>query len=125
MMIDPETLQLATPACPVTREEVFVRGTEPTEFCARHGGRTMAGAPGASWLSRIFGGGKPAPAEAPAQPAAAAERKAPAIAPRQTVKTDPGKQPAAEGEKKKRLFKRIFGIFGGGKKEQDQPPPKP
>ena len=35
--IDPETMQLATPECPVTREEVYIQGTEPTEFCALHG----------------------------------------------------------------------------------------
>src|SRR5262249_39810009 len=56
VMIDPETLQLATPNCPVTREEVYLRGTEPTEFCLRHGGQMATQAPPASWLSTIFGG---------------------------------------------------------------------
>ncbi|HHV62039.1 MAG TPA: penicillin-binding protein 1A [Firmicutes bacterium] len=28
---------LATPACPATRTEVFVKGTEPTEYCKLHG----------------------------------------------------------------------------------------
>src|SRR5665213_3394961 len=36
--IDPESLALATPECPVTREEVYIHGTEPTEFCPLHGG---------------------------------------------------------------------------------------
>ena len=64
--IDPETLALATPECPVTREEVYIHGTEPTEFCPLHGGR-MAGdsAPG-SWLSHIFGGDKEKGADAAA-----------------------------------------------------------
>ncbi len=56
--IDPETMQLATPACPITREEVYIHGTEPTEFCALHGGRMASDAPPASWLSRVFGGDK-------------------------------------------------------------------
>ncbi len=34
--IDPTSGQLATPACPTTREEVFIAGTEPTESCSLH-----------------------------------------------------------------------------------------
>ena len=36
--IDPKTDQLATPSCPVTREEFYIAGTEPTKYCAKHGG---------------------------------------------------------------------------------------
>lgn len=35
--IDPVTGQLATSRCPETMEEVFVAGTEPTEYCPVHG----------------------------------------------------------------------------------------
>ena len=35
-MIDPQTAQLATSACPQTREEIFIDGTEPTTFCEVH-----------------------------------------------------------------------------------------
>jgi membrane carboxypeptidase/penicillin-binding protein len=35
--VDPETGQLATPGCPITRFEVFVEGTEPQEECQLHG----------------------------------------------------------------------------------------
>src|ERR1700686_4363803 len=59
--IDPETMQLATPMCPITREEVYIHGTEPTEFCTLHGGHMASDAPPASWLSRIFGGKEPEP----------------------------------------------------------------
>jgi penicillin-binding protein 1B len=52
--IDPETLELATPNCPVTRQEVFIAGTQPTQYCERHGGNAEAEARG-SWLSRLFG----------------------------------------------------------------------
>ena len=41
--IDPESMALATPECPVTREEVFIHGTEPAEFCPLHGGTRTAG----------------------------------------------------------------------------------
>jgi penicillin-binding protein 1B len=119
--IDPDTLQLATPECPITREEVYIHGTEPTEFCSVHGGRMASDAPPASWLSRIFGGDKPADGE-PAQPGA------PGVSPAPTSKKPgpPGassaeSQTQPEEENKKGLFRRIFGIFGGSKKDADKP----
>lgn len=36
--VDPQTGQLATSGCPQTVEEVFIEGTEPTDYCAIHGG---------------------------------------------------------------------------------------
>ncbi len=116
VMIDPETLQLATPSCPVTRAEVYVRGTEPTEFCVRHGGRMMTQTPAAGWLSRLFGGGKSGAGDKPEDSSGAAQPPAPPSA--------QGAQSPDESEKKKGLLKRIFGIFGGGKKDQEKPPPK-
>ena len=62
--IDPDTLQLATPLCPVTRDEVYIRGTEPTEFCYKHGGQMFAQEPSAAWLARIFGGAQNVPGTA-------------------------------------------------------------
>jgi penicillin-binding protein 1B len=122
--IDSDTLQLATPACPVTREEVYIHGTEPTEFCSVHGGR-LASEPPTSWLSRIFGGEKskapetaaPSAADASSDSAPAAKKHAkpaPAAAAAES-KTPP------EDENKKSLFKRIFGIFGVGKKDPGKP----
>jgi penicillin-binding protein 1B len=58
--IDPETLQLATPNCPATREEYFVEGTQPTVYCQKHGGSA-----GGTWLSRLFGGDKPTESATP------------------------------------------------------------
>lgn len=37
VMIDPETNELATPECPVCREEFYIAGTEPTKHCTKHG----------------------------------------------------------------------------------------
>jgi penicillin-binding protein 1B len=72
--IDPETLQLATPKCPTTRQEVFIDGTQPTVYCQKHGG-SSAGAGLFPWLSRIFGSKSPPPPEqsvrAPTTPAPA------------------------------------------------------
>jgi len=121
--IDPETLQLATPACPVTRQEVYIRGTEPTEYCVRHGGgKLMTQTPGASWLSRIFGGksAQPEPPPGAASPTPGQGGVAPAA-----PATHSDAQAAAGEEKKKGLLKRIFGIFGGSKKDEEKPPPKP
>jgi penicillin-binding protein 1B len=115
--IDPESLALATPECPVTREEVYIHGTEPTEFCPLHGGH-MAGdsAPG-SWLSHVFGGDKDKGTESSAEPGAGngPSTKRPADP---SASTD-NQQP--EDENKKGILRRIFGIFGG-KKDADKAP---
>jgi penicillin-binding protein 1B len=74
--IDPETLQLATPACPITRQEVYIAGTAPTEFCERHGGGGSPQIPTAAiGVSKIFGG----------------QQK-----PQENPSTSPGTQPTAQ-----------------------------
>ncbi len=123
--IDPESLQLATASCPTTREEFFVVGTEPTEFCVLHGGRAMNPASEPGWLSRIFGGGKKEPPAPPGVEAGAPEPSG----------QHPGDVQLPNEEKKKGLMHKIFGIFGGSKKDkdkekepdkdQDKPPQKP
>jgi hypothetical protein len=120
--IDPDTLQLATPECPITREEVYIHGTEPTEFCSVHGGRMASDAPPASWLSRIFGGDKPKDAE-PAPPGAPGASSAPTSTKPGAPASSAESQTQPEEENKKGLFRRIFGIFGGSKKDADKPNP--
>src|SRR5690242_8059128 len=114
VQIDPTTLELATPACPTTRQEVFLSGTEPTEFCELHGGRMLTQTPPASWLSRIFGADKTKSDDAPPPSVAAGPFSSPPV---------PGtaSAPAAsdEEEKKSGILHKIFGIFGGKKPEQD------
>jgi penicillin-binding protein 1B len=114
--IDPESLALATPECPVTREEVYIHGTEPTEFCPLHGGGRMAGdTPPGSWLSHVFGGDKDKGADS-GSPGAAGEGARPsATPPGSATNQEP------EEENKKGVLRRIFGIFGG-KKDADKPP---
>jgi penicillin-binding protein 1B len=146
--IDPETLQLATPSCPVTRREVFIQGSAPTEFCERHGGFMLTQTPPISWLSRVFGGGddsepgqanagamnakgKPA-ATATAQtqtqspPKAATAASEPAIEPvprpvpaSATAPSGPAKP--TQQKKKSGLLDRIFGIFGDSGLTQQAP----
>ncbi|HXC32939.1 MAG TPA: PBP1A family penicillin-binding protein [Verrucomicrobiae bacterium] len=110
--IDPESLALATPECPMTREEVYIHGTEPTEFCPLHGGHMTADTAPGSWLSHVFGGDKgsdsgntvSAPSSVhPVTPPPTAENQTP------------------EDENKKGVLRRIFGIFGG-KKDADKAP---
>src|SRR6202043_3455944 len=112
--IDPDTLQLATPECPITREEVYIHGTEPTEFCSLHGGHIASDAPPGSWLSRIFGGDKAKGPEA-AQPgppgSAGTDGKNPGVPASAQSQQEPD-------ENKKSVLRRIFGIFGG-KKDAD------
>jgi membrane peptidoglycan carboxypeptidase len=43
--IDPKTGKLASADCPESRLEAFVKGTEPVEFCAEHGGGPPAEQP--------------------------------------------------------------------------------
>ncbi|MDK9716544.1 MAG: PBP1A family penicillin-binding protein [Trichlorobacter sp.] len=43
--IDPTNVLLATPVCPVKREEFFASGTEPDDYCPMHGGEPAAAPP--------------------------------------------------------------------------------
>ena len=123
LMIDSDTLQVATPSCPTTREEVYIAGSGPTQFCELHGGHGPGNAVG-SFLSHLFGGGngpKP-PQEAGAQNGAPGQTDAQG---NRTLNTDGTQgvsvQPA---EKKKGPLQKIFGIFGGKKKKDPDKPPR-
>jgi len=151
--IDPETGQLATSNCPGAREEFFLAGTDPHEFCYLHGGRMVTRVPPVSWFTRLFGAKEPSPPDSGAgagaknpsgvaEPAPAAVEAGAAPRPRDASANAgtrqanrssvqaASKKPAvrkpetakpAEEEKKKTLLQRLFGIFGGGKKEQKEP----
>jgi penicillin-binding protein 1B len=122
VLIDPETLQLATANCPTTREEVYVAGSAPTVYCEVHGGHNLLTSTG-SFLSRVFGGGesKTPQTDANGQPIRPNDPNRPPNATGQ----GPADPSAASEEKKKNPLKKIFGIFGGKKKEPDQAKPKP
>jgi penicillin-binding protein 1B len=120
VLIDPESLELATPNCPTTRPEVYVAGSAPTQYCELHGGHNILSSTG-SWLSHVFGGGEPK------QPQTDANG--------QPLPYDPNRPPNATGQgavdangkpiqKKKNPLQKIFGIFGG-KKKQDPEQAKP
>jgi membrane peptidoglycan carboxypeptidase len=122
VLIDPESLELATPNCPTTREEVYVAGSAPTEFCELHGGRS-AGATSGSWISRVFGGGgepKQPQADAQGNPVTPYDANRPPDATGQGTVDSDGKPVA----KKKNPLQKIFGIFGGKKKDSDKAKPQ-
>ena len=130
VLIDPESLQLATSNCPTTRLEVFIGGSAPTEYCEIHGPHNVFSAAG-SWLSHVFGGGEPK------QPQLDANGKPVPNANGNAAPYDPNRPPDATGQgqppaemkdakdkeedKKKNPLKKIFGIFGGKKKDSDKP----
>ena len=114
--IDPESMMLATPECPMTREEVYIHGTEPTEFCPLHGGHIANDSAPGSWLSHVFGGDKATAADGGPPPAPGSA--GPGTGTAQAGSAD-NQQP--EEENKKGVLRRIFGIFGG-KKDADKPP---
>ena len=118
-MVDPTTGGLATPACPNPREEVFVAGTEPTQFCTVHGNGMAMQAPPVAWLAHLFGKREPEPppGSTPAGQKANGTGGTPPPAPDQPA--DP------ETEKKKGVLHKIFGIFGNSKKAQEPPKPDP
>src|SRR6266851_4541838 len=123
VLVDPESLQLATPNCPTTRQEVYVAGSAPTQYCEIHGGHNVFSSTG-SWLSHVFGGGQPK------EPAKDADGKPipydpnrPPNATGQGQPPEPVEAKDKEAEKKKSPLQKIFGIFGGKKKDSDKPKP--
>ncbi len=95
--IDPQTQQIAVPACPLTREEIFIAGTEPTSTCVLHGGNPLF-----SWFSRLLGSGQRQEGRD------VEDGQAP------TPMVENGNQ--ANAGPKRGFFKRLFGI--GGREKQ-------
>ncbi len=120
VQIDPQTQELATPACPMSYTEVFITGTEPTEFCDKRSGALLSQNPPTSFLSHLFGGDKPkvnndtSDLQTPPSPPAAGSRPA-----KKAAKPAQGPSTTAEPDQKPSLLRRIFGIFGGSKTNQE------
>ncbi|MGB7844966.1 MAG: PBP1A family penicillin-binding protein [Candidatus Acidiferrum sp.] len=117
VLIDSDTLEVATPSCPSTREEVYINGSQPTQLCELHGGHSPATAVG-SFLSHIFGGGspKPPPQGGNGVPGQAEIKGA-------QPPGDPHDADAVKAtEKKKGPLQKFFGIFGDKKKKEPEKP---
>jgi penicillin-binding protein 1B len=132
-VIDPQTGQLATPSCPQSANEYFISGSEPNQYCQLHGSR-MAKSPGGSWLAHLFGKepnppAPPSPANDPSITASETSNHPPRNpAPPMNQGPNPealGTQPPEKPDKKKGLFDRIFGIFGGSKQPADDSKSRP
>jgi penicillin-binding protein 1B len=125
--IDPQTGQLATPSCPKIMTEYFVSGTEPNEYCQLHGGALAQGGGPGSWLAHLFGkGSEPPPPRSAAQretspssPNNPHEKVAPSAS---RAQEPPPQEQTKQPEKKKGLFDKIFGIFGGSKQPDTSKP---
>ena len=123
LSIDPESGMPATPACPKTRTEVYIAGTEPVGVCPLHGGRpgittnsgwdtsppqaTPSPASGALTITGSHGDGQ-VPADSAARRAArqATGRDANAAAAPDVPPKDENKKPEKKG-----IFQRIIGVF--------------
>jgi penicillin-binding protein 1B len=118
--IDPDTLQLATPACPVKRQEVFISGTEPTEFCEKHGGRIFSQRTQVpSWLSRLFGGQPKGDGNSNADESSSGSSPDDPSAKASSSRNEAAPDDANSEEKKPGLLQRVFGGIFRGKKDQD------
>jgi penicillin-binding protein 1B len=118
IQIDSDTLEVATPSCPVTREEVYVSGSGPTQMCELHGGHGPITAAG-SFLSHIFGGGSPKPNQTPGAEGSPA---LPELRNTQSPGNPQSPDAVKEKEKKKGPLQKIFGIFGDKKKKEPDKP---
>jgi penicillin-binding protein 1B len=127
VMIDPESSELATPNCPETRSEVYVSGSAPTQYCEIHGSHGIISST-ESFLSHIFGGGSPKQtAEQPKTGTSPpANGEVPALGPDgKPLPANPDGNADAAEKKKKNPLQKVFGIFGGKKKDSDKPPKPP
>ena len=112
--LDPHTNELATYACPVRTAEVFIAGSEPTQYCRLHGGGrrgTLLATNVAGWDSTAAS----APAQARGGSARTGRRARRASRP-PTRYPPPAGSPRQDGEKtsekkKKGLFGRILDVF--------------
>ncbi|MBI3471913.1 MAG: transglycosylase domain-containing protein, partial [Candidatus Solibacter usitatus] len=108
--IDPLSGQPATAACPNTKVEVFVAGTQPLDSCRLHGG----GQPG---VTHVTGWDQPAP-DAAGRPGARPGEPPPPTR-RASLKSRPADTPAPpaaaskeeEKKEKKGFFRRLLGMF--------------
>lgn len=110
--IDPDTQQLATYACADRRTEVFIAGSEPSQYCRLHGGggrQTLLATNVAGWDS-----GSPQRKQAGPERSTTFQGRAAAPGLNRGV-GDPGARPPPAprptGEKKKGLFGRFLDVF--------------
>jgi penicillin-binding protein 1B len=111
--IDPQSGMPATPYCPITKNEVFIAGTQPVGTCPLHGGSN----PGAT---HVAGWEVPAPPAigsqngAPGASAAPRVRRTPPAGPNVASNTQPDSAGDPQGQKqqkRKGFFRRLMDVF--------------
>jgi penicillin-binding protein 1B len=112
---------LADSSCPDTRTEVFIDGTQPTQFCSSNGEpATEAGTSPTGGVPTSSGAFIPRP-----QPFAPLRPGGQPAAPGELNPDQPGDGQSVQAQKKKNLMQKIFGIFGGGNKKTPNTSPQP
>jgi penicillin-binding protein 1B len=109
--IDPQSGMPATPYCPITKNEVFIAGTQPVGTCPLHGGSN----PGAT---RVAGWEVPAPPAigspngTPGVPADPRVRRIPPAGPTIASNTQPdAREQGEKQQKRKGFFRRLMDVF--------------
>ena len=128
--LDPESGQLATASCPRARSELFIIGSQPSDFCLHHSLQHVSQPGGPILPHDPFAIGAVAPpadgagrgrSAAPVAPGRPNATRAPgAVATQPVPRPAPGANgdeeaadPDAEKKKKRGFFGRIFSVFGG------------
>ncbi len=117
--LDPASGQLATASCPQRRPEVFIEGSQPTEYCSIHSGLHLTRP--VSLLGNLFGIGRPNAAQPAATGPAASP---PGSSPPARSDGPDGSDSSESGKKKPGFFGRVFGVFKGGDKNKEKAPEK-
>ena len=114
VQLDPDTYELATYACPDRTAEVFITGSEPTQYCRLHGG----GRRGTLLATNVAGWDSTAPRTAADDPRGSSRngrgaRRASAPPTRYPPPAGPPRQDGDQTseKKKKGLFGRILDVF--------------
>jgi len=117
--MDPASGQLVTASCPQRRPEVFIEGSQPTEYCSIHSGLHLTRP--VALLGNLFGIGRP---HAPQPAAAGSAASPPGSSPAARGDGPNGSDSAESGKKKPGFFGRVFGVFKGGDKNKEKTPEK-
>jgi penicillin-binding protein 1B len=109
VLVDPASGMPATPACPATRSEVYIAGTQPVGTCPLHGGGQSGATHVAGWDATPPETARPdTPAARPAQ-GRRASQEAGAVTSAQGDRTPPA--PPKPRDEKKGFFRRLWGVF--------------
>jgi penicillin-binding protein 1B len=111
--IDPLSGLLATPSCPMVRQEVYIAGTQPVAACPLHGGARQVVTSVSGWETNPPA---PKPADdgvrlppAGSNPPAAVARRLPP--PQENTQAAQQPQQPPQKEEKKGFFHRLWGVF--------------